>query len=155
MGPVLVCVGLIWHTFLPIQHYNPITGMYTYNPRVDEPSSWVLENRPETVLVDEILPRILENGTYPASARSLLVDVEAMRVRLNLRTDWQVVAHVTTWLHYADGTTQPHEFSFHSMNASSTDNPLFLVAFHAKYGASSSVRCSPDPGTPGVSYCNL
>src|SRR5260221_1210640 len=72
-----------------ISHFNPLTGVYTYDPRTDQPSRLVLANRPDLVLVDALTKQLERDGTYPPNAPSNVVSVEPIRVDVSTYTDWQ------------------------------------------------------------------
>ena len=100
------------------------SGTYTYDPRRDQPSRYIVENRPEAVLLATLQQQIARDGTYPQDARARIVALEPTNVELQIGTDWHAVAYVTLLLRYADGTEHQEIFEFQSLNSQSVDLPL-------------------------------
>jgi hypothetical protein len=98
-------VAVVAYLLLPLRQFNLATGVYTYNPRTDQPSSLFLVNRPDGVLLDTLAKQIEKDGTYPPNAKAKVTKVEPIKVDVTTYTDWQAYAYVTTQLVYADGTS--------------------------------------------------
>lgn len=107
-----------------ITHFNPLTGVYTYDPRTDQPSQLLLANRPDLVFVDALTKQLERDGTCPPNATAKVVRVEPIQVAVSTYTDWQAYAFVTTRLDYADGTSRVEEFRFHSVGSEGIWLPL-------------------------------
>jgi hypothetical protein len=136
-------------------HFNPLTGIYTYDPRTDQPSRLVLANRPDLVLVDALTKQLARDGTYPPNAAVSVTGVEPIQVAVSTYTDWQAYAFVTTRLDYANGTARIEEFRFHSVASEGASLPYHIdLTYHAFYGRLA--ECSEIPGEPaGKSVCGL
>jgi hypothetical protein len=147
----LATVALFWLT----SHFNPLTGVYTYDPRTDQPGDLVLASRPDVVFVEALTKQIERDETYPPDAASKVVAIMPIRVALSLHTDWQVYAYVTTRLNYADGTSRVEEFRFFSQNQQRAWLPWVgdIVAYHVYYAPLTG--CQEAPGQPAQSVCDM
>lgn len=111
------------------------SGTYTYDPRRDQPSRYIVENRPELVLLATLQQHIARDGTYPHKAHRRIVALEPAKVELQIRTDWHAIAYVTMLLRYDDGTERHEIFEFQSLSSAGFDLPLLPnVALHNTFG---------------------
>jgi hypothetical protein len=135
-----------------ITHFNPLTGVYTYDPRTDQPSDLILANRPDLVFLDVLTKQIEKDGTYPPNAAATVVKVEPIQVAVSTYTDWQAFAFLTTRLDYADGTSKVEEFSFHSVGSQRAWLPIVgEITYHNYYARL--IGCNEIPDEPGKSTC--
>jgi hypothetical protein len=138
-----------------ITHFNPLTGVYTYDPRTDQPSRLVLANRPDLVFIDALTKQLERDGTYPPNATANVVRVEPIRVAVSTYTDWQAEAFVTTRLDYADGSSRVEEFRFHSVGSEGAWLPLVGdITYHAFYARLAGCKEIPDEPA-GKSVCGI
>jgi hypothetical protein len=137
-----------------ITHFNPITGVYTYDPRTDQPSSLILANRPDLVLLDVLTNQINRDETYPPTAVAKVVKIEPIRVEVSTFTDFQAYAFVTTRFYYADGASRVEEFRFQSVSSDGISLPIINgFTYHAFFGRLS--QCNILPSEPGKSVCAI
>ena len=150
---LLVALAGVWLAL--IVHLNPLTGVYTYDPRTNQPSNLVLANRPDLVFVDVLTKQIETDGTYPPYAKAKVVRVEPIRVAVSTYTDFQAYAFVTTRLDYADGTSRVEEFRFQSASSDGISLPLVNgITYHAFFARLG--RCEVIPEEPaGKSVCGI
>lgn len=142
---ILICAVVYW--FLPLRHFNFLTGTYTYDPRVDQPSRLIVVNNPDLVLMQALHKQIARDGTYPPGMPTKVTSVEPIRVALELYTDWYPATTVTTIVNYADGTYRTIDFIF--AGAGGMGIADFAYANHyAPLG-----ECSEQ--TPTLSYCEI
>lgn len=128
------------------------SGMYTYDPRRDQPSRYIVENRPEAVLLTTLQQQIARDGTYPRDAPARIVALEPTNVELQINTDWHAVAYVTMLLRYEDGTEHQENFEFQSLNSQSFDLPLLPdIALRNTFGNVMTCRKI----TAAKSYCSI
>ncbi len=147
-------VAIVGYLLVLISHFNPVTGIYTYDPRTAQPSSLFLANRPDVVLFDTLTKQIEKDGTYPPSAKAKVVKVEPVKVDLSTYTDFQAYAYVTTRLDYADGSSRFEEFYFHSGGSEGAWLPIVGdVTIRAVFGRL--VGCREIPEEPSKSECGL
>ncbi|MBV9786734.1 MAG: hypothetical protein JOZ51_01060 [Chloroflexi bacterium] len=107
------------------------SGMYTYDPRRDQPSHLIVENRPEMVLLATLQQQIAQDGTYPPDAALRIVALEPTKVELQIGTDWHAIAYVTMLLRYDNGIEQHEIFEFQSLDSEGFDLPLLPdIALH-------------------------
>lgn len=148
-------VAVVVYLLAPLRQFNLATGIYTYDPRTDQPSSLFLANRPDVVLLDILTKQIEKDGTYPPSVKAKVVKVEPIRVDVSTYTDWQAYAFVTTRFDYADGTSRVEEFRFHSVSSGGAWLPIVgditIRAYYARL-----VGCKEIPEEPaGKSVCGI
>jgi hypothetical protein len=129
---LFVAIAGVWLAL--IIHFNPLTGVYTYDPRTDQPSQLLLANRPDLVFVDVLTKQIERDGTYPPYAKATVVRVEPIRVAVSTYTDFQAYAFVTTRLDDADGTSRVEEFRFQSVSSEGISLPVVSgITYHAYF----------------------
>jgi hypothetical protein len=147
-------VAIVGYLLVRISRFNAVTGIYTYDPRTDQPSNLFLANRPDVVLFDALSKQIEKDGTYPPNARAKVVKVEPVKVDVSTYTDWQAYAYVTTRLEYADGTTRFEEFRFHSGGSEGAWLPFVGdITIRAQYRRLAG--CREIPEEPSKSVCGL
>jgi hypothetical protein len=135
-------------------HFNPVTGVYSYDPRTEQPNSFFLQNRPDDVLVQTLMRQIEKDGSYPAGATSKLTKVEPVHVDLSIYSDWAAEAKVTTRLYYDDGSVTTEVFRFFDVGSMGMFMPFVPgqeLSTHAYFDRLA--RCASEG--PGVSYCGV
>ena len=137
-----------------VQRGTPVaaitSGTYTYDPRRDQPSRYIVENRPEVVLLATLQQQIVRDGTYPRDAPARIMAVEPTNVELQIGTDWHAVAYVTMVLRYDNGTQRQEVFEFQSLNSEGFDLPFLPdVALRNTFGGLTTCRKITDT----KSYC--
>ena len=152
---VFLLVAVVVYLLSPLRQFNLVTGIYTYDPRTDQPSSLFLANRPDVVFLDVLTKQIEKDGTYPPSTKAKVVKVEPIKVDVSTYTDWQAEAYVTTRLDYADGTSRVEEFRFHSGGSEGAWLPIVGdITIRAVFGRL--VGCKEILDEPaGKSVCGL
>jgi hypothetical protein len=138
-------------------HFNALTGVYTYDPRREQPNGFFLSNKPDEVLVQTLTQQIATDGSYPAGATQKIIRVEPIRVEVSTYSDWAAEARVTTRLTYQDGAVATEVFRFRDAGSNGMVMPIapgMEMSIHARFGRLAG--CQPDPpaGT-GASYCGL
>ena len=156
VSALVVCllVSMVGVLLIQITHFNPLTGIYTYDPRTDKPSPLILANRPDLVFVEVLTKLLAKDGTYPPSAIVEVIKVEPIRVAISTYTDWQAYAFVMARLDYADGTSRVEEFRFHSVSSEGIELPYFDITYHAFYARLTGCQEVPDLGV-GQSVCGI
>lgn len=152
---VFLLVAVVMHVMSPLRQFNLATGVYTYDPRTDQPSSLFLVNRPDAALLDILTKQIEKDGTYPPNAKTKVTKVEPIKVDVTTYTDWQAYAYVITRLDYADGTSRVEEFRFHSVSSGGAWLPFIGDIAIASYYARL-IGCKQIPDEPtGNSVCEI
>jgi hypothetical protein len=128
------------------------SGTYSYDPRRDQPSQYIVENRPEAVLLATLQQQIARDGTYPRDAQAQIAALEPTNVELQIGTDWHAVAYVTMLLRYDNGTEQQEVFEFQSLNSEGFDLPFLPdIALRNTFGGLTTCRKI----TVTKSYCSV
>ena len=159
VSTLVVCLFVIIAGVLLVRitHFNPLTGVYTYDPRTDQPSDLIVANRPDLVFLDVLTKQIEKDGTYPPNAAAKVVKVEPIQVAVSTYTDWQAFAFVTTRLDYADGTSRVEEFRFHSVGSNGSPRAWLPmvgeITYHSYYDRL--IGCNQIPDEPGKSVCGI
>lgn len=134
-GCLLLSFALFASLF--VVHFNPLTGVYFYDPQNDRPNSFFLSNRPERILVQSLLKQVERDGGYPPGEKRKLIKVEPVRVDLATYSDWATEAKVTTRLQYQDGTVFLEVFRFRDSGSEGMLMPVVPggeMSIHARFG---------------------
>ncbi len=118
-------------------HFDPVRGIYSYDPRSGQPSTLFLSNRPEQVLVESLAKQTQRDGSYPPGEKRELVRVEPVHVELATYSDWATEAKVTVRLEYNDGTSVTELFRFRDSGSEGMLMPVAPggeMSIHARFG---------------------
>ncbi len=135
-------------------HFDLVRGVYSYDPRSQQPSTLFLSNRPEQILVESLARQTEKDGSYPPGEKRKLVRVEPLHVELATYSDWASEARVTVRLEYSDGTSAIELFRFRDSGSEGILMPVAPggeMSIHARFGNLG--ECSSEG--PGKSYCGL
>ncbi len=148
-------IGLIAIVLLVlVAHFNPLTGVYSYDPRHEEPNGFFVVNRPEATLAQKIKQQIAQAGSYPPGIEDRIVGIEPVRVDVATYSDWAAEARVTTQLVYANGTVATEVFRFRDAGSEGMLMPIAPgteMSIRARFG--NLADCVPQE--PGKSYCDI
>jgi hypothetical protein len=139
---------------LSVLHFNPVIGVYSYDPRHEQPNEFFLRNRPDDVLVQTLAKQIERDGSYPPGSTVKLVRIEPIHVDLATYSDWATEARVTARLYYEDGTASMEVFRFRDAGSEGMLMPIapgMEMSIRAQFGRLAG--CTREQ--PGASYCGL
>ncbi len=153
---LLTCLlfGLALGATISLMHFDPSTGVYSYDPQKEEPNSFFLANRPERLLTQSLMMQSERDGGFPSGAKRKLVKIEPVRVDLATYSDWAAEASVMARLEYDDGTVSVEMFRFRDTGSEGMLMPIAPggeMSVHARFDRLGD--CKSDG--VGKSYCEV
>lgn len=118
---ILACIA----AFVLLPAASAVTGVYTYDPQITQPSTVLIKAPPEQAIRARLHQQIAQDHTYPKDAGAALVQAEPVWVEVNLRHGG--TASVTMKLPYENGTERLETFNVPSFKQSGLEPPVAVV----------------------------